>query len=84
MGNTKMITHTAPVIKVTAGGAGVGTVSYVVTEQAVQVVNQSLTMAEVQMYATLIAAICTGLYFFAAFILTMIKIYKEAHGKNTA
>lgn len=79
-----MISHTLPVVKVTAGGAGVGTVSYVATEHAVQAVDSTLTMAQVQTYATLIAAVCTGLYFFAAFVLTMIKIYKEANGKNTA
>lgn len=71
------------VAKVGGGGIGVAGGTYVVSEQTMQAVSDSLTMSEVQAYATLIAAVCTGLYFLAAFILTCIKIWKESKGQNT-
>lgn len=77
-----IIENAAQVTKVSAGGAGVAGGSYVVSEQTMQAIS-GMNVAEIQAYATLIATGFTILYFFAVFVLTCIKIYKESHGKTT-
>ena len=76
-GNSHMVAeHGVGVAKVTAGGAGVGGVSYVATEQFITQATETFTIAQAQEIAVLVASICTALYFFAAFLKTVIEIKK--------
>ncbi len=83
-GNRKMIIdHVENIGKTTLGGGGVGVGTYVAAEQTIQAISDTMTLSQAQAIATLIAAICTALYFFGAFVLTAIKIHRECRGKKS-
>lgn len=74
--NHMIVDHVQNIGKVGLGGGVTSVTSYVATEQAIQAVDTGMTLAQAQAIATLVAAVCTALYFFAAFVLTAIKIHK--------
>lgn len=71
------------VTKIVSGGGVTAGATYAATTVTLQKTAEVLTITEIQAYATLAAAVFTGLYFLAAFVLTSIKVVKEVKGTNT-
>ena len=67
----------ASVAKVTTGGASIAAVSYVATEKFIQALPEPSLVVQAQAWATLVAAICTALYFFLMAAHTGYKFYKD-------
>lgn len=79
MGEHRMIAeHTASAAKVTAGGVGVGGGTFVAVDQ----LAHSFDIAQATAWAGLAAAAMTALYFGLMAILTAIKIFRAANGKD--
>jgi len=75
----KMIAHhaAASTLKTTAGGGAVAAVSYVGTQKIIEALPEPSLVAQATEIATLVAAICTAIYFLGMAVRTWIGIYKD-------
>jgi len=78
-GHDRMIVHhaAASTAKTTADRGIVAAVSYVGTEQFIQALPEPSIVAQATEISTLVAAICTALYFLGMAIKTWVGIYKD-------